>query len=157
MTLQQQADELVIASTRSTRVSLAGIRVGRYELNERRKRMLLKVPSAGDYVECEKNSLEMMDLAYLSAKTGDEFAILRSKHTDILFHGLPEKCSFKDELEDGLRNHKYRLIGHSHPGEDEPEPSPEDRAILREIGQNKSTVISARTGRTTDYTANPFE
>ena len=33
----------------------------------------------------------------------------------------------------------------------------EDRELLREVGQRFSTVISARTGRTTDYMADLFE
>ena len=75
----------------------------------------------------------------------------------MLFHGTSLKCQFVGELEEGLRIHKYELICHSHPGEDEPEPSPEDRAFLREIGQGSSSVISARTGRISEYTENPFE
>lgn len=147
---------LMLASGKSTRVSLAGVRIGRYELSERRQNMLLKVPHSGDYVKLDRNSVEMMDLAYLSAKTGDEFAILRGKHEDVLFHGTPIKCRFLGELEAGLRSHKYILAGHSHPGEEEPEPSLEDRRFLKEIGQQSSSVISARTGRITDFTANPF-
>ncbi len=114
-------EALILASDRSTRVSLAGIRIGRYQLSEHRQRLLSRVPSPGDYVKLERDSLEMMDLAYLTAKTDDE------------------------------------LLCHSHPGEDEPEPSPEDRAFLREIGQGSSSVISARTGRISEYTENPFE
>ncbi len=148
---------LSLASSRSTMVSLAGVRVGRYELNERRQNLLSRVPESGDYVLLEKDSLEMMDLAFLTAKTKDEFAILRGKNEDILFHGTPVSCSFIGELEEGLRTHKYELICHSHPGEDEPEPSLEDRTLLREIGQRSSTVISARTGRVSKFTENPFE
>ena len=150
-------EALILASARSTRVSLAGIRIGRYQLSEHRQRLLSRVPSPGDYVKLERDSLEMMDLAYLTAKTDDEFALLRGKNEDVLFHGTSLKCQFVGELEEGLRIHKYELICHSHPGEDEPEPSPEDRAFLREIGQGSSSVISARTGRISEYTENPFE
>ena len=149
--------KLMLASTKSTKVSLAGVRIGRYELSEHRQSLLLKAPNPGNYAKVDKNTLEVMDLAYLSAKTGHEFAMLRGKHEDVLYHGTAARCRFIDELEDGLRNHRYELIAHSHPGEEEPEPSMEDRELLREIGQRQSTVISARTGRTTDYTADPFE
>ena len=150
-------DSLNLASNRSTRVSLAGVRIGRYSLNERRQKLLSRVPKSGDYVSVVLNSLELMDLAYLSAKTGDEFAILRGKQEDILFHGTPLGCTFVGVLEDDIRAHRLELVGHSHPGEEEPEPSLEDRAFLLEIGQHRSSVISARTGRVTDYTADPFE
>ena len=148
--------KLILASTKSTKVSLAGVRIGRYELSERRQNLLQRAPNPGDYVKVDKDTLKVMDLAYLSAKTGHEFAILHGKHEDILYHGTATRCRFIDELEDGLRNHRYELIAHSHPGEEEPEPSMEDRELLREIGQRQSTVISARTGRMTDYTADPF-
>ncbi len=98
-----------------------------------------------------------MDIAYLSAKTGDEFAILRGRHEDILFHGTPKECRFVGDMENWIRSHKYKLVCHSHPGEEEPEPSLEDRSFLREIGQHSSSVVSARTGRVTDYTSDPFE
>ncbi|MCR4605461.1 MAG: hypothetical protein K5639_05625 [Eubacterium sp.] len=149
-------DGIAVASSKSTRVSLAGVRIGRYQLSERRQQLLSRVSRHGEYVKLKKDSLEMMDLAYLTAKTGDEFAILRSKNEDVLFHGTSRECRFTSELETGLRNHKYELICHSHPGEDEPEPSLEDRAFLRKIGQKCSTVISARTGRCSEYTGDLF-
>ena len=142
---------LILASSKSTQVSLAGVRVGRYSLNEHRQNLLARVPKPGDYAKVEVGTLELIDLAYLSAKTGDEFAILRSKHEDILFHGTSTRCTFKGELEEGLATHRYALIGHSHPGEDVPEPSLSDRSFLREIGQQKSEVVSGRTGRIVSY------
>lgn len=148
---------LVLSSTRSTKVSLAGIRIGRYELSEHRQKLLDRVPTSGMYAVLEHNSLDMMDLAYLSAKTGDEFAILRSKSNDILFHGTPVACTFIGDLADGLRKHKYELVGHSHPGEDDPEASPNDRAVLKEIKQRSSCIISGRTGRITEYTSSLFD
>ena len=150
-------EELILASTKSTRVSLAGVRIGRYSLSEHRHNLLMRVPNPGDYVKVGVNSLELMDLAFLSAKTGHEFAILRGKHEDVLFHGTSTECKLKGELYDGLISHKYELVGHSHPGEEEPTPSMIDREALKEIGQKMSTVISARTGRTVDYTEDPFE
>lgn len=143
---------LALASTKSTQISLAGVRIGRYSLNERRQRLLRRVPLSGDFVKLEAGTLELMDLAYLSAKTGDEFAILRSKQEDVLFHGTAMNCRFMDELEEGLMTHRYELIGHSHPGEIEPEPSLEDRSFLRKIGQRRSAVISGMTGRISNYT-----
>ena len=143
---------LALASTRSTCISLTGVREGRYSLNKHRQKLLDRVPASGDYVKVEAGTLGLIDLAYLSAKTGDEFAILRSKHEDVLFHGTATRCTFIGELEEGLISHRYELIGHSHPGEDVPEPSLMDRAFLREIGQLKSEVISGRTGRIVKYT-----
>ena len=86
--------EFTLASTKSTQVSLAGVRIGRYSLNEHRQKLLERVPYSGEYVKLEVGSLDLIDLAYLSAKTGDEFAILRSKQEDVLFHGTSMRCIF---------------------------------------------------------------
>ena len=88
----------------------------------------------------------MKDLAYLTAKTGHEFAILRGKSEDILFHGEALRCSFDDILVEMLLSKRLFIYGHSHPGEDSPTPSPQDRDTLRQIGQTDSKLISARTG-----------
>ncbi len=152
----QEYDDLSLASSHSTRVSLAGIRIGRYDLSKHRNNLLKRVPNTGDYVKLKLDSLTMMDLAYLSAKTGDEFALLRGKDADILFHGSSRSCRFVGELEIDLRTHKLELVGHSHPGEENPEPSFEDREFLKEIGQNSSLVISGRTGRITGFSSDPF-
>ena len=150
-------EDLKLASSRSRRISLQSVREKKGGLDARRNKMLERVPNPGDWGIMDHKSLRIMDLAYLTAATGDEFAILRGKHEDVLFHGTSLNCTFTDELAFGIRSHKYELIGHSHNGEDEPKPSPDDRAFLMETGQERSMVISARTGRITDYTADPFE
>lgn len=80
-------EELILTLTKSTIVSLAGVRIGRYSLNESRQNLLIRVPNSGDYAKLGVNSLELMDITFLSAKTGHEFVILRGKHEDVLFHG----------------------------------------------------------------------
>lgn len=99
----------------------------------------------------------MSDLAYLTAKTGHEFAILRGKSEDILFHGENTTCRFDDVLAEMLLSGRLRILGHSHPGEEFPVPSPEDRNALRRIRQDKSQLISGLTGQETTFTANLFD
>ena len=119
--------------------------------------MLIRIPDTGDWASFKHESLELKDLAYLTAKTGDEFAILRSKKEDVLFHGGKTNCKFTGIIYDMLIEHKLVLIGHSHPGEDDPVPSSDDRAVLRLIDQRSSFIISGQTGRITEFTGNPFE
>ena len=142
-----ETDGLVLSSTHSTQVSLNAVKYGKAELNERRKRMLARVPNQGDDSDFPVNSLEMKDLAYLTAKTGDEFAILRGKDKDILWHGTPKECAVLGKYEDDLKAHRLELFGHSHPAEPIPKASLNDRRFLRHIGQEKSRVISGMTGR----------
>ena len=150
-------NDLTLASSASTIVSLESIRLGKAGLDAHRQVMMFRVPNTDDWARFEHNSLELKDLAYLTARTGDEYAILRGKKEDILFHGGRTSCSFTGAIFDMLLNQKLELVGHSHPGEDDPVASSDDRAVLRRIGQKSSFVISGRTGRITEFTGNPFE
>lgn len=138
------------------RSSLDSIRYGSGGLNQHRQAMLDRVPGHGDWASFQREHIEMKDLAYLSAKTGDEFAILRGRTEDILFHGTPMSCSFDDVLSNMLRNKQLIIFGHSHPGEEQPIPSPEDMTTLKEIGQSTSKLISGMTGQEVTYSADPF-
>ena len=151
------AQGMELSSSRSTRVSLNAIRSGDAGLNAHRQSLFARAPESGDWAAFPLESLTLEDTAYLTAMTGDEFAVLRGKKSDILYHGTPLHCRFQGELFDMLMEHKLYLVGHSHPGEDVPEPSADDRQVLLMIGQEKSTVISARTGRIAEFTADPFE
>ena len=118
--------------------------------------MLMCVPSSGDWARFPLNHLTMKDLAYLTAKTGHEFAILRGKTEDILFHGENLRCAFDDILVEMLLTKRLRIYGHSHPGEDIPVPSPQDRETLKQIAQAESKLISGRTGLEITFTLEIF-
>ena len=143
---------IVLSSTHSTLVSLDAVKHGKAGLDKRRKGLLDRVPNQNDSAEFPVGSLEMKDLAYLTAKTGDEFAILRGKDKDILWHGTPLECDVMSKYKDDLEGHRLELVGHSHPGEPIPIPSPEDRLFLRHIGQKKSKLISGMTGYEREFT-----
>ena len=142
---------IVLSSTHSTQVSLDAVKHGKAGLDKRRKGLLDRVPNQNDSAEFPVNSLEMKDLAYLTAKTGDEFAILRGKDKDILWHGTPTSCDVMIEYKDDLEGHKLELYGHSHPGEPVPKASDNDRRFLKHIGQKKSLLISGMTGPETEF------
>ena len=117
-------EPIALSSSKSTRVSLDAVKHGKANLNKHRQSLLERVPEQNQWAVFAYGTLEIMDLAYLTAKTGDEFTILRSKNNDILFHGTQTKCDvLKDkELEPLVMSHKYEVIGHSHPGEPFPDP-----------------------------------
>ena len=142
---------IVLSSTHSTQVSLDAVKHGKAGLDKRRKGLLDRVPNQNDSAEFPVGSLEMKDLAYLTAKTGDEFAILRGKDKDILWHGTPLECAVLARYEDDLKAHRLELYGHSHPGEPVPKASDNDRRFLKHIGQKKSLLISGMTGRETEF------
>ena len=145
-----------LLSTQSMRTSLMYIREGSGGLDGHRQTMLMRVPSPGDWARFPLNHLTMKDLAYLTAKTGHEFAILRGKTEDILFHGENLRCAFDDILVEMLLTKRLRIYGHSHPGEDIPVPSPQDRETLKQIAQAESKMISGRTGLEITFTLEIF-
>lgn len=146
-----------LQSTQSMRVSLESIRRGEGGLDEHRAAMLRRIPDIGDWANFPREHLTMKDLAYLTAKTGHEFAILRGKHEDILFHGASRNCTFCDTLEELLLSKRLILFGHSHPGEVVPVASKEDRDVLRMIGQKTSHLISGLSGTEVEFGDSPFE
>lgn len=146
-----------LQSAQSLRISLESIRRGEGGLDEHRATMLRRVPEAGDWAKFPHGHLSMKDLAYLTAKTGHEFAILRGKREDILFHGTDRRCIFEGVLEELLLSKRLMLLGHSHPGEMKPVSSKEDRDVLRMIGQTTSRLISGLSGIEIQFSDDPFE
>lgn len=146
-----------LASNKSTQISLEAIRIGNAGLTKRRQMMLNRVPEPGQYASFEKGSIEILDLAYLSAKEGHEFALIRGKKNDILMHGTATGCDFNSDFEDAFMNGKMELIAHSHPDYDKIIPSKDDRDFLRKIHQKSSIIISWYTGRQIEFSADEFE
>lgn len=124
-------DQIILSSSASTRTSLEAIR--------------------------NKHAIAIIDIAYLAAKTGDEFALLRGKSKDIVFHGVQYHCHIDGELLDLLKTKKLRLIAHTHPDHGEVYPSNDDRDFLTYIGQKTSKIISSITGIEHTFAANPFD
>ncbi len=148
-----------LASEESTKISLQFIRERRKGLNKHRQLLLNRVPEQEKWAVFSLNSIEDKDLAYLSAATGDEFALLRGKKEDILFYGTVAHCHLeKDELLMSLlREHKISLECHSHPDFEMIIPSQDDRNFIASFGQKSSRIISSYTGKVITFNANRFE
>ena len=148
-----------LASTESTKISLNAIRNKDAGLNEHRQKLLQRVSDQECWGTFPLNSIEIKDLAYLSAATGDEFALIRSKHNDILYHGTLLRCKIEedDDIMSLLNGHKAELVAHSHPDVDKIIPSAEDRNFIRSYGQKKSKIISAYTGQIIEFSSDMFE
>lgn len=148
-----------LASEESTRISLQYIREQRDGLNRHRQSLLNRVPEREKWAVFSLNSIEDKDLAYLSAATGDEFALLRGKNEDILYRGTAAHCHIeKDELLISLlQEHKICLECHSHPDYEIIVPSQDDRDFIASFGQKSSRIISSYTGKVITFNANRFE
>lgn len=148
---------LQLSSPKSLYVSLESIRLGYAGLNMHRKAMLDRVSGSGNWAKFPKESLTARDIAFLSAKTNDEFAILRGKHEDILFHGTRYHCEFDDILINMLISGKLTLFAHSHVDRGKLTASKDDRNFLKIIDQKSSIIVSAYDGREIEFSANLFE
>ena len=146
-----------ISSAASTKISLEAIRKGEAGLTEHRKKLLDRVPNSDDWAAFSWNSVSVKDIAYLSAATQHEFALLRGKTKDIIFHGIEMHCNFNEELLELLRTKKFRLIAHTHPDFGRIEPSQDDREFLKYIDQKESLIISYITGTEMQFSANMFD
>jgi len=150
-------EKIKLSSKKSYATSLQSVRTGEAGLNEHRTNMLNRVPESGNWTNFKKDSLTTKDIAFLSAYTGHEFAILRGKHTDILFHGMERHCIFDDDLVELLKSGKLELVAHSHPDAERIVPSKDDRDFLKKIGQKESCIVSYITGKENTFTANMFD
>lgn len=155
--MERRKTIIELDSSHSTEISLEAIRTGEAGLNAHRQSMLNRVPEMGDFASFDHESLNLKDIAYLTAKTGHEFAILRGKDVDILFHGDSRHCKFSETLVEMMISGKLLILGHTHPGEDNPTPSDEDRMALKQIGQKMSTVVSGRTGKMVEFGPDKFD
>ncbi|MCQ2549935.1 MAG: hypothetical protein MJ134_07830 [Lachnospiraceae bacterium] len=148
-----------LASEESTQISLQYIREQRDGLNKHRESLLNRVPKRESWAIFSLNSIEDKDLAYLSASTGDEFALLRGKKQDILYRGNSLHCHIeKDELlMNLLEGHKICLECHSHPDYGTIVPSQDDRDFIASFGQKSSRIVSSYTGKVITFHANRFD
>lgn len=149
--------DVLLSSDHSIEVSLRSIKNGNAGLNKHRQYLLSKVPASNQWCRFPRDSITIKDIAYLSARTGHEFALLRSKKEDILFHGMKYHCNISGSLVDLLKTGYLRLIAHSHPTEHIPIPSINDRKVLELINQKESIIISAVTGKEILFSSDRFE
>lgn len=145
-----------LSSAKSTQIALKALRFGEAGLNAHRQNLLNRVPETDTFASFQRGSIEIEDLAYLSAHEDHEFALLRGKKNDILIHGEHSKVNFDEDLEALLLQGKYELVAHSHPDIDLM-ASAEDRDFLQYIGQKSSVIISWYTGNMIEFFADPYE
>ena len=150
-------DIIQLSSSASMRKSLEAIRNGEAGLTERRKNILNRIPKPNDWAAFERGSVSTKDIAYLSAATSHEFALLRGKKKDIVFHGIERHCYFNDDLLELLKTGKLRLIAHTHPDYEDIRPSADDRSFLQHINQEESVIVSYITGNEKSFSAYYFK
>lgn len=143
-------------SPQSFRRSLREISEGKAKLDKRRQSILSRVPNSGDFYRFERDYISNRDLAYLSAATGTEFALFRSKHKDILIRGTAHKCDIAGDLQEEIFGRGYEWVAHSHIDRGVLKPSPQDRNTLKRLKQKTSTLVGID-GEEITYSQSEFD
>lgn len=87
-------------------------------LNERQQKILEKLPVYDSRAVTAKKSANMADLAALTAKTGDEFAMFTKGTERLIIRGNAYKVNISVEDAQALAELGYKWSGHTHPGSD---------------------------------------
>ena len=115
------------------------------ELSQRQQEILDKLPRYGSQVIVNKRDVSMHDLAALTAKTGDEFAMFTRKGERLIVRGDSEEVPIGRKIATELSRAGYRWSGHTHPGFTDASliVSDGDRAVLKAFGQTSSALYNA--------------
>lgn len=87
-------------------------------LTNRQAELLDGLSSYDSRITVPKASVNMTDLAALTAKTGDEFAMFTKGDERMIIRGNSNRVNIDVSFANALANDGYRWSGHTHPGED---------------------------------------
>lgn len=116
------------------------------ELNNRQKKLLEMLPEYDSRIVVSKNSVNMKDLAALTAYTGDEFALFTKGNERLIIRGNPVMVNIDVNKAKELAKKGYKWSGHTHPGIDFlcMQPSDGDYAIIDCFKQKSSVIYNSK-------------
>jgi len=112
-------------------------------LTNRQQALLDKLPEFNSRVIVDKSDVSMMDLAALTAKTDDEFAMFTRKQERLIVRGDYEHIAIDPFHAKELRGQGYKWSGHTHTKVGDLLPSDGDRAVLAAFDQESSVIYDA--------------
>ena len=114
-------------------------------LTNRQQIILDALPSYNSRTTVQKDSVNMQDLAALTAKTGDEFALFTRKGERLVVRGNGFRVEITPEEAYEMGKQGYTWSGHTHPGVDfnSLQPSGGDYAILNCFNQENSAIYNS--------------
>lgn len=116
------------------------------DLNNRQQKLLEKLPEYDSRVVVPKKSVNMRDLAALTAKTGDEFAMFTKGKERLVIRGNAYMVNIGIEEAMRFAGEGYRWSGHTHPGIDLSclQASRGDMDILNCFNQDMSVIYNSK-------------
>jgi hypothetical protein len=117
-------------------------------LNDRQQALLDTLPEYDSRVEIDKGAASMMDLAALTAKTGDEFAMFTLGSKRLIVRGDAVSVNINAVKAAEMNAQGYKWSGHTHIKSIV--PSEGDKLILRQFNQSRSSIYNAE-GQYNDF------
>lgn len=115
------------------------------ELNTRQTRLLDQLPTEGAEVIVPKSAASLRDVAALTAKTGDEFAVLTTGGRRLIIRGNPGSVPLNVDRARELAAQGWRFSAHTHPGPTNAQltSSIGDRNVLQAFGGSRSAIYNS--------------
>ncbi|MCI7791513.1 MAG: RHS repeat-associated core domain-containing protein, partial [Lachnospiraceae bacterium] len=137
--------DLTIMSRNSGKGNPGAIMHFDVELNNRQSRLLSQLDGYDSSVIVRKGDVNLKDLAALTAKTGDEFAMFTRGSQRLIIRGGPTNVNIDAQRAQALYNVGYRWSGHTHPGTgfNVKMPSSGDVFILEQFNQSQSVIYDS--------------
>ena len=138
--------ELNISSRNTSRGNPNAINHFDADLNTRQQNLLNQLPDYDSSVIVKKSDVSLSDLAALTAKTGDEFAMFTRGSQRLIIRGGPTNVNINSARAQELLKAGYKWSGHTHPGTDYnvKMPSVGDKAILDVFNQEQSVIYDSK-------------
>ena len=116
------------------------------DLNHRQTDLISKLPEYDSRIVIPKKSVNMADLAALTAYTGDEFAMFTKGNERLLIRGNARMVNISIDDAEQLAKEGYKWSGHTHPGVDflSMQPSDGDYAVLECFGQKNAVIYNSK-------------
>lgn len=116
------------------------------ELNNRQVRLLEQLPAFDSSIIVSKDSVNMADLAALTAKTGHEFAMFTKGQERLIIRGDSASVNIDPDKARKLAAEGYRWSGHTHPGDTIQSmiASGGDMLVLEQFPQQTSVIYNSK-------------
>ena len=108
--------------------------------------MLEQLPEFDCRIIVDKSSVNMADLAALTAETGDEYAMFTKGDNRLVIRGNAKMVNIGVDDAKQFASQGYKWSGHTHPGTDFlcMQPSDGDYSILNCFKQNYSVIYNSK-------------
>lgn len=114
-------------------------------LNSRQQRLLDRLAGFDSRATVTKKEVNLRDLAAMTAKTGDEYALFTRRGERMVVRGNASMTNIDIETAAEMAADGWRWSGHTHPGtgQNVKTASPGDVEVLKAFGQEYSVILDS--------------